>query len=489
MSKNHKNIIGTEMEWAVMGRLRDSRIYKPLNGDGSMPMSSEILKPGNLPDGIDSHGSYMSNGSRFYGDVGGHVEYATPENLSLDDVVLSEFAGEKFVAEVLRRYVKSSQVVDEVLLYKRVVDDHGTTWGYHVNVSEERKAFALHDGYSLNNRLAFEDRLRPLLFHYATSLPLLGAGAVYAPGEPGEYKYSLGQKHTDIQYDVNGSTTSSKPFISTRDEPHADHKYIRLHIVGTDPHVSPWATRMMMGTTTLMLAGIKQGVVRELEYDTGVHSPAASIVRRAKYDIYGEQRYGFRTADGVKYYADYDVQSMYIDDLSRVKGMTDDQKWSLEEWQKATEDRRSDVMKLSDRSDTIAKLDLIQTRNRRAGRKEDEYTKEASDFDKAYSTIVRVRREDVDGGKSTDDLMNSTVAGVLRRTRFAKHMPAREDLNDRILNAPKNTRASVRGTVIGDVTLKGASPRLHNLEWGYYSIYKDGVNLDRINMDPWTGVE
>ena len=47
--------------------------------------------------------------------MGGHVEYATPENLSLDDVVLSEFAGEKFVAEVLRRHVKSSQVVDEVL--------------------------------------------------------------------------------------------------------------------------------------------------------------------------------------------------------------------------------------------------------------------------------------------------------------------------------------------------------------------------------------
>ena len=58
---------------------------------------------------------------------------------------------------------------------------------------------------------------------------------------------------------------------------------------------------------------------------TGVHSPAANIVRRAKYDIYGEQRYGFKTADGVKYYADYDIQSMYIDDLSRVKGMTDDQ--------------------------------------------------------------------------------------------------------------------------------------------------------------------
>ena len=36
--------------------------------------------------------------------------------------------------------------------------------------------------------------------------------------------------------------------------------------------------------------------------------------------------------------------------------------------------------------------------------------KEASDFDKAYSTIVRVRCEDVDGGKSTDDLMNGTVA-------------------------------------------------------------------------------
>lgn len=486
MSENHKNILGTEMEWAIMARLRGSSVFKPLNGDGGMPQPANMISSQCLPGGVSSCYSYLSNGARYYGDVGGHVEYATPENLTLDDVVLSEFAGERLVAEALHNYLKTERSVDEAILHKRVVDDKGTTWGYHVNVSEERKYFMVPGEYSVGNRLSFEDKLRPLLFHYATSLALLGSGVVYSPIRPGEHRFSLGQKVTDIQFDVNGSTTSQKPFISTRDEPHADAKFIRLHVVGTDPHISPWATRMMMGTTTLMLAGIKQGVVRELEYDISTHSPAMHIAHQAKYDVRSERKYDFRTVNGVKKYTDYEVQAMYIDDLSGVD-MTDDQKRTLEQWQEAVSDQREDIMKLSGRSDAITKLDLIQSRNRRSNRAEDDYSEEAKALDKAYSTIVRVRREDV-GKKSVDDLMDATVAGYLRRTKFVKYMPSRDDVTYRVINPPKNTRAAVRAGIITDPQLKGVSARLHNIGWGYYSIYKDN-KTETVQMDPWIGVE
>ena len=51
VSKTGKNIIGTEMEWAVMGRLRDPGYTNRLMAMVVCPASSEILKPGNLPDG------------------------------------------------------------------------------------------------------------------------------------------------------------------------------------------------------------------------------------------------------------------------------------------------------------------------------------------------------------------------------------------------------------------------------------------------------
>jgi len=488
MVPNHRNIIGTEMEWAIMARLEGSNKFRPLNGEDGMPSAGPMVSPEYRPEGIISlpSSAFLSNGSRYYQDVGGHIEYATPENLSLDDVVLSELAGEWVAADSLRRFIASHATIEEAILYKRVIDDKGETWGYHVNISEDRQQ--LMPG-QLPLTVSFNDHLaattRPLLLHYATSLPMLGGGLVHPAklANGPAYRYSFGQKVMDIQYDVSGSTTRNKPFISSRDESHANaEKYLRLHIVGTDPHISPWATRMMMGTTTLMLAGMKQGKVRELQYKYPVASPAAHIASLAKFDIEGQNKYEFIVDGRTKKYRDSDIQEMYIQDLEAVTDMSNDQAWAYAEWKRAVEDRRQDIMRLEDRSDAIAKLSLIQILNVKHGKELDVIDTDAANFDKLYTTVFHTTREAAQE-LDTHTLMAKTLPGKLRKSLFSATMPDGSDIDDRVVNPPRSTRAYKRGEIIRNA----GNEKISSVNWGQYIVSRGTQTT--VKFDPWDGAE
>lgn len=480
MPSNHKNILGTEMEWAIMARRTGAKEFLPLNGEKQMPLHSSLPKE-HLPEGLYAHGGYVSNGSRYYCDTGSKVEYATPENISLDDAVLSEIAGERVVAESLRRFIAESSVIDEAILYKRVIDDEGTSWGYHVNVSEEREYFiSSTSGY----HISLKEKLRPLVMHYATSLVMLGSGAVImGQNKEGEYTYSLGQKVLDVKNDILNQTTSNKPFISTRDESLMnDSKYFRLHVVGTDPHVSPWATKMLMGTTTLMLTGIRQNKVRDLDYITPSESPGAAVARRATFDIEGTNKYKFFVNGKTKRYSDSDIQEMYLADLASVTDKSPDQEWAYREWARAVEDRQRDVMQLDGRSDAITKLALIRKVNQRHEREENSIGEDAVRLDKAYSAMIHVTKEKA----LTSDvatLTQKTLPGILRRSVFAEHTPSEPDIKDRMFNAPSSTRAHKRGEKLKEVAASDGATFV-SLNWNNYSVKRGGV-YENATLDPW----
>ncbi len=486
MKPRHKNIIGSEMEWAITGRKEDSNSFMALDFQNSMPVVSPIVSSNYLYDDIAVQGGFLSNGARYYVDCG-HVEYATPENLSLDDVVLSEIAGERIVAESLRRFIATHSSLAEVKLYKRVIDDDKQTWGYHMNISEDRHVFAGAPGYP-DLTHALKHSLKPLIFHYATSLPMLGAGVVLKEkyGDEHRYRYSLGQKVIALTYDVvSGTTTSYKPYISSRDEPHADkEKYVRLHIVGTDPHILPWGTRMMVGTTTLMLAGIRQGKLRELEYGvSNVIMPGVNIGKKATFDIEGVEEHPFIVNGKTKNYKDTDIQEMYIEDLDKVKGKTDDEQWAYEQWQQAIEDRKQDTMRLADRSDAIAKLSLIRDLNRKRGKGEDIIDATASELDKTYTVVFRTTKENAQN-KSTDELIGLTFAEKLRRKVSAENMPSEQKIGDRIINAPTSTRAHVRGEVIRNK----ANQHITSVAWDKYTVDLGNGSMRYVNLEPWDTV-
>ena len=71
-------------------------------------------------------------------------------------------------------------------------------------------------------------------------------------GQPGIYQIS--QRADFFSVIVSIDTMNRRPFVNTRDEPHADaSKYRRFHVIIGDSNMSEWATALKMGTTSLVL--------------------------------------------------------------------------------------------------------------------------------------------------------------------------------------------------------------------------------------------
>ncbi len=453
--------MGTELEWAVSVKLKGEKHFiqlDTLQEIGHIGMFCNEY----LPDGIvrvasslTGSSGMMSNGSRYYQDVGGHMEYATPENVSPSGVLLSELAGERVLAESLRKFVAYQDGIEAGLLRKRVIDDNNSVWGYHINISEPRI-----DVYD------FEKSIQPLTMHYASSLPLFGAGAVtmereYVSGKKEvDYKYSHGQKVVALSSDfAHGTTNFTKPIINLRDEPHASFdKHRRIHIVGNDPHISPWATKMAIGTYSLLLVASRQQKLPFIEPE----GHAYLMAQRATYDIEGENVYDV-IVDGIaKKYSANDIQKTYIESIMKLADLTDEQKKDLEQWVKAIQDLERDPLSLHDRSDAIAKLSLIRANRDRKSRDNAAFGSESAAIDKEYTTVVRITKQQA-LSSDISALMGQSIPGKLRAKWFADEMPREGDISKAVLNPPENTRAYMRGKAI-------MSGRVTQADWQTYSV-------------------
>lgn len=452
--------MGTELEWAVSVKFEGEKQYKQLD---TLPEVGHIGMFCNeyLPEGIvrvvgslNGGSGMMSNGSRYYQDVGGHMEYATPENINPGGVLVSELAGERILAESLRLFVAYQDGVEAGYLRKRVIDDNNSLWGYHINISESRSDF-----------LEFEKTIQPITMHYASSLPLFGAGVVtidreYASGEKQvTYRYSHSQKAVGLSSDFShGTTNVSKPIINLRDEPHASFKkHRRIHIVGNDPHISPWATKMAIGAYSLLLIACRQKKLPFIEPETHAYMMA----RRAAYDLEGKNIYDV-VVDGIpKKYRANDVQKTYIESIMQVEDLSDEQQKDLEQWGEAVNDFERDPITLQERSDSIAKLSLIRANLDRRNIANDALDNQSAAIDKEYTTVMRVTKKQA-LSLDTKSLMGQSIPEKIRTKWFANYMPLEDEISNAILNPPHDTRAYIRGRAI-------LSGKVTQADWHTYS--------------------
>lgn len=459
--RQYTQIMGSELEWAVSVKVEGDNYFKQLDGLqdlGSIGMfCSDYLQSGiiRVPGSLTGSSGMMSNGSRYYQDVGGHMEYATPENITTKGVLISELAGERILAESLRLFVANQEKIEAGFLRKRVIDDNTSLWGYHINISESRHEF-----------FEFERVVQPLTAHYASSLPLFGAGAIvldreYVLGEEKiSYRYSHGQKAVGLSSDFShGTTNGSKPIINMRDEPHAkQQKHRRIHIVGNDPHVSPWATRMTIGAYSLLLIGCRQNKLPVIEPEGGAYAMA----KRATYDLDGSDLYRIMLDGSEKQYRAIDIQKTYIEHLKEINDLTEEQKGNLEEWERVVQDYELDPMKLRYKSDSIAKLSLIRAKLERDNKDINEFDRESAIMDKEYTTIMRVSKEQANT-EDSKNLIDKSIPGKLRTKWFAEDMPTEEEISDAIVNPPTTTRAYMRGRAI-------STGKVTQADWSMYSV-------------------
>jgi proteasome accessory factor A len=194
------------------------------------------------------NGGFLFNGGRAYVDMG-HMEYCTPECLSLEDVVRYDRAGDA----ILLHSLKELRLVDQVGFVRNNVDHYsGATFGCHENYLVRRAAPLT------------ESNVLSLLTFLTLRLLYAGAGRVGAtPGAelrgdmspPGsETCYQISQRADYINNELFEWVQFNRAIINTRDEPLADaRRFRRLHLLHGDTNVLPTALALKVGTTSLVL--------------------------------------------------------------------------------------------------------------------------------------------------------------------------------------------------------------------------------------------
>ena len=194
------------------------------------------------------NGGFLFNGGRSYVDMG-HLEYCTPECLSLIDIYRYDRAGDA----ILQQAVKELKLEKEVSFIRNNVDHYsGATFGCHENYLVRRTAPLTEANVQsllafLTLRLLYSSSGR-----VGTTIAAEFRGEISQPAMDNIFQIS--QRADYINNDLFEWVQFNRAIINTRDEPLADsRKYRRLHLLHGDTNVLPTTLLLKVGTTSLVL--------------------------------------------------------------------------------------------------------------------------------------------------------------------------------------------------------------------------------------------
>ena len=149
-------------------------------------------------------------------------------------------------------------------------------------------------------------------------------------------------------------TMQQRPLINTRDEPHANPRlYRRCHVILGDANMSPFATRLKVGTTALVLEALVRDPRRalpELADPLGA-LPAISQDPSFRWHV---------KLPGRKSSTALAIQRAYLVAVRDVCDLTVPAKAALvADWETVLNDLETDVMRCRNRLDWVAKLALV----------------------------------------------------------------------------------------------------------------------------------
>ena len=266
------------------------------------------------------NGGFLRNGGRLYVDMG-HLEYASPECRSVRDMVAYDIAGDTLVQNA----VAALRAEDRVAFIKNNIDHYtGATFGCHEN-------------YLMRREMQFSpEALGTLISFLATRQIYTGAGRVgqtnplsfeFDAPMAAAVDFQLSQRADHIVNDIYQWVQFNRAIINARDEPLADHRrYRRLHLLVGDSNMSPFATALKVGTTSMILTLLEQGT-----------PPAGVLLQDAVAAMREISRLGtgrgvVRLADGKTCDA-LDVQYRFLEHCARhFAGFDEESDWILENW-------------------------------------------------------------------------------------------------------------------------------------------------------------
>ena len=283
----------------------------------------------------------LGNGARYYNDHA-HPEYCTPECSTVEELVAHDRAGERILMRCAQKL--SEERDSAVCLYKNNTDFRGHSYGCHEN-------------YLLPRSLPWEKLARGIQAFLVTRQIVAGAGKFAIEEEdkfvsPG---FQISQRSDFFSELQSVDTMQRRPIVNTRDEPHANpNLFRRFHIILGDANMSPFATRMKIGTTMLVLEALARDPKRTYSVLADPLQALVSISRDGKF------RWEVPLQDK-KISSALDLQREYLKAVRELCDLSDPSKASIaSDWGKVLDDLGKDPMRCRDRLDWAAKLALIR---------------------------------------------------------------------------------------------------------------------------------
>lgn len=432
-----QRVYGSEVEYSFTQHGIDSR---------SSALTTARLS---IPPWVPHVGEFLGNGGRLYKDLD-LVEYATPECMTLSDLVLHELAGEYLAHHAV------GDVEEVGVLLKRAIDTFGTySYGFHENYSTPVNLWDSRD-------IERFKKIQFLATHLATRTIYTGAGYYDDRTE-----YHIGQKMTHIKTLSSTETTRLRPLVNMRNEPHdctgADK---RLHITCGDGNLSPWAIRMKFGTTSLVLRLLEHGWAADdmLLLDRPVE--AAGEVASG---LSGMKKV-FKVNNG-EYLSAIDVQEYFYGRcaaMAEVVDIPEEERMVLQEWGMILDSLRRYVA-TEEEDDSLSQIDWFARRKvveRGLARSRSHSFRDRKKYEVGYDLIPN---------------------GAGRRLRaagrlFSSHSPDESDVK-KALTEPPQGRARLRGAVVQAASREPEAYFANSVNWGQVEVNNHRV-LMRLS-DPY----
>jgi Pup amidohydrolase len=353
----------------------------------------------------------LGNGARFYNDHA-HPEYCTPECSTLDELVAHDRAGERILMGCAQHL--SEERAGEVRLYKNNTDFFGHSYGCHEN-------------YLLPRSLPWDNLVSGILAFLTTRQVFAGAGKFGLEEEdkflgPG---FQISQRADFFSELQSVDTMQRRPLVNTRDEPHANPAHFRrFHVILGDANMSPFATRLRVGSTALVL--------RALTLEPGWRAPQLADPLATLKAVSRDTTFRWPLPlQGSKPSTAIEVQRAYLELVKRHFTLANPETSGLiADWEGVLDDLEQDFIRCRNRLDWVAKLCLIREFQEAQGLADDDPWLRSLDLE--------YHRLDPEQGLYYGLEQGGTMIGV----------PPEADVRRALADPPATTRAYVRGRCV-----------------------------------------
>src|SRR5256714_12584 len=316
-------------------------------------------------------GGFLRNGGRLYIDaVGSHEEYATPECTDLTDLLAHDRAGRA----ILQSIINDLGLQDAVSFHNNAIDHcGGHTFGCHENylVQIEDRFFTDALGYLLpflvtrqifagagrvgGHRLTRPSSKSNIMSVGEHEVDYVWVSNFYGVEIDPTVDFQLSQRADHIVKTISSRVRFNRAIINPKWDSYYTYSNLhRLHVLFGESNMSDYALMLKIGTTSVVLDLIEEGVVPT---DVEIQDPLETL-RSVSRDP--KLRWLVRLRNG-KTIPAVDLQRRYLAAAKNELRRKDPQTEAvLREWERTLNDLDHDPLGTSDRLDWAAKRALYQ---------------------------------------------------------------------------------------------------------------------------------